>query len=245
MCRKKNGKFLFFIPSICSCWSNTSFLISYLSPRINRVALYFYRLSVTVGLSLFLFLIQSFTLCLFLYFYIYIYIYSCFSARGLNPGRVSISEIKEILFMTRCEWNGAAVVKRGGCSYCSGGSAVPKGKSREMGIRVVYKCFFPSFSFFPAISVSLAPPSLLLLLYQKCALVVYVKYVYIYINPAQKMDGMVVMVMCGGGIGRGACGKYIAFRTLQRRHRSLTKNGSIVVLLRVSLNKLWPKTQAD
>lgn len=30
----------------------------------------------------------------------------CFYARGLNPGHVSISEIKEILFMTRCEWNG-------------------------------------------------------------------------------------------------------------------------------------------
>jgi len=158
MCRKKNGKFLFFIPSICSCWSNTSFLISYLSPRINRVALYFYRLSVTVGLSLFLFLIQSFTLCLFLFLYIYIYIYSCFSARGLNPGRVSISEIKEILFMTRCEWNGAAVVKRGGCSYCSGGSAVPKGKSREMGIRVVYKCFFPFFLFFFQLSPCLSRP---------------------------------------------------------------------------------------
>lgn len=40
---------------------------------------------------------------------------------------------------------------------------------------------------------------------------------------------------------RGCCGKYIAFRA-RRRHRSaLTKNGSIVVLLRVSLNKLWPK----
>jgi len=51
------------------------------------------------------------------------------------------------------------------------------------------------------------------------------------------MDGMVVMMVCGGGV-RGACGKYIAFRALRRRHRSLTKNGSIVVLLRVSLNKL-------
>lgn len=41
----------------------------------------------------------------------------------------------------------------------------------------------------------------------------------------------------------GCCGKYIAFRARRRRrHRSaLTKNGSIVVLLRVSLNKLWPK----
>lgn len=37
------------------------------------------------------------------------------------------------------------------------------------------------------------------------------------------------------------CGKYIAFRAQRRHCSALTKNGSIVVLLRVSLNKLWPK----
>lgn len=36
----------------------------------------------------------------------YFFCPGCFSARGLNPGHVSISEIKEILFMTRCEWSG-------------------------------------------------------------------------------------------------------------------------------------------
>lgn len=99
-------------------------------------------------------------------------------------------------------------------AYCGGSSAVPKGKSREMGIRVVYKCFFSSFLFFffPAISVSLARPRhyyyccIRNVLYKQlymCSVHTYI-YIYIYINPAQKMDGTVVMTVCGGGGVAGA-----------------------------------------
>lgn len=58
---------------------------------------------------------------------------------------------------------------------------------------------------------------------------------------------IVVVVVCVCCLARwmgDVHGKYIVFRA-QRRHRVLTKNGSIVVFLRVLLNKLWPKNTSE
>lgn len=77
------------------------------------------------------------------------------------------------------------------------------------------------FFFFLFPSHSRSPPSLLLLPYQKCSLY---------------MCTRLGKPVAGNG-GRGVFVENISLFV----HRALTKNGSIVVLLRVFLNKLWPK----
>lgn len=99
-----------------------------------------------------------------------------------------------------------------------------------MGIRVA---FINVFSFLlcpltPSLphSISLTPVIIIIAISEKCAL---------YVRSA-------LLENCGSTTVKRVRGKYIVFRA-RRRHvpRSLAKNGSTVVLLRVSLNKLWPK----